>query len=149
MSIAPDDAEAWAEEARIVAARAARARRKAARKLTPSEGQVQNSIIQTLTFLGLDVIPVENEARSAAGGKGMRARHSKPGQPDLIVLARGRPECAHLEVKVPGWRVSKARAHHDRQHERQETLRRLGHRVAIVTSIDEAKDALRGWGMLA
>lgn len=148
MTIAPDDHEAWEDEARLVAARAARKARKNARALTPTEGQAQNSIVHTLRFLGLEVIIVPNEAASMAGGRALRIRHSTPGDPDLIVLAKDRPECALLEVKRPGWKANKNQKHHDRQFERHERLRRLGHRVAIVTSIDEAKDVLKAWGMI-
>ena len=55
-----------------------------------------------------------------------------------------------MEVKTPiaKPRNAKDALHWQRQAETQEMLRRMGHYVAVVRSVDEALAALREWGWI-
>lgn len=104
------------------------------------EAAIQRAIKSRLMFHGIVCVAVPNEARrSAVLGRAMKAQGLLPGFPDLIVLGPN-GAAAFLEVKAPDGRVSPAQA------ECHAMLERMGHRVAVVRSHEEAAETLRGWG---
>ena len=107
--------------------------------LIPKEAQIQRAIIDRLRFLGVLAVHVANEGqRSAKAGKRLKGEGMRPGFPDLLCYQDGRH--ALLEVKRPKYRPSSVS---DNQHECHALLAEQGFAVAIVTSQDEAIDALR------
>jgi hypothetical protein len=139
VTIHPDDRDAWAEEARITARRAARAAKP--RKTAP-ERAIQIAIKQLLILRGIVALHIPNEGkRSAVAGRMLRAEGMIAGAPDLLLLAdNGRT--GWLEVKAANGRLS------DAQRAFHALLTRKGHRVAVVRSVDDAEAALRDWGWI-
>jgi hypothetical protein len=137
VTIHPDDRDAWAEEARIAARRAARA----AKPRRPSpERAIQIAIKQLLIMRGIVALHIPNGGkRSAVAGWMLRAEGMIAGAPDLLLLhSNGRT--GWLEVKAAKGRLS------DAQRAFHALLTRKGHRVAVVRSVDDAEAALREWG---
>lgn len=103
------------------------------------EAQIQRAIIDRLRFHGVLVMHVPNAGkRSAIAGRRLKSEGMRPGWPDLAAYQHGRH--ALLEVKAPGGRVSPA------QRECHAELGRHAFPVAVVTSQDEAIEALRERG---
>jgi len=107
--------------------------------LVPKEAQIQRAIIDRLRFLGVLAVHVANEGkRSERAGARLKGEGMRPGWPDLACYQDGRH--ALLEVKRPGYRPSSVS---DNQRACHALLDEHGFPVAIVTSQDEAVDALR------
>jgi hypothetical protein len=110
-------------------------------KAAPSERQIQISIKNALVMFGVVCIHIPNEGRrSAVAGRRLKQEGLLPGAPDLVCVGdAGR--VAFLEVKAQKGRLS------DTQTDCHDMLRRKGHAVAVVRSIDDALKALReaGW----
>jgi hypothetical protein len=108
-----------------------------------TEAAIQIAIKARLTFHGCLVAHVPNAGkRSLGAGRRLKAEGMLPGFPDLLVYRGGKH--ALLEVKRPGYSPSDVSP---AQREMHATLQRLGFPVAIVTSQDEAVQALKdaGW----
>lgn len=111
----------------------------------PLERAVQIAIKKRLIFHGVICIHIPNAGRrSAAAGRRLKQEGMLPGAPDIIAIGEG-GKVAWLEVKRPGYSPSDVS---DNQHDMHDTLRRKGHFVAIVTSQDEAVEALRSAGLI-
>jgi len=105
----------------------------------PKEAQIQRAIMARLQFLGVLAVHIPNEGkRSARAGQRLKGEGMRPGWPDIAAYQNGRH--ALLEVKRPGYRPS---AVSDSQKDCHALLDEHGFPVAIVTSQDEAIDALR------
>lgn len=70
----------------------------------------------------------------------MRGQGVKPGAPDLLIVADGRPY--FLEVKTEAGRVSQAQA------DCHEELRRAGAEVGVAHGLDQALRKLEQWRLL-
>lgn len=112
------------------------------------ESLIQRDVRKYLTVLGLTSVSVPNGSH-LAGDKlarikqtaAMKADGMLPGMPDLLVLgSHGRT--GFIEVKTPKGSVTQA------QQNVQSMLTRMGHQVAVVRSVDEARDALKTWGWI-
>ena len=99
------------------------------------ERQIQRAIITALRLKGALVNHNANSGSTAAHRVMLQRDGAMPGWPDLTVLLPG-GSVIFMEVKSEKGRVSqKQRAVH-------EYMRRLGHRVAVVRSVQEAVDAI-------
>jgi len=122
---------------------------KTAKPLVPLEAAVQIAVIDRLRILGVWTCHLQNEGRIEGTahqrmirGARRKAQGVRTGAPDLLCVHRdGR--VAWLEVKRPGYRPSDVKP---AQVECHEDLRERNQHVAIVTSQDEAVEALRGFG---
>lgn len=112
------------------------------------ESVIQRDVRKYLTKLGLTSVAVPNGSH-LAGDKlarikqvaAMKADGMLPGFPDLMVLgSHGRT--GYLEVKTPKGTVSQAQANV------KVMLERMGHKVAVVRSVDDTREALKTWGWL-
>ena len=122
------------------------------RKRRAPERVAQRSVVSWLRIVlptGSIVAAVTNEDRGRAADPMSRARYGQArkavgvttGFPDLCILLPG-PRTVFLEMKAPKTgRLSEA------QIDVHARLRRLGHAVGVATSIDEARDLLRQWGV--
>lgn len=109
----------------------------------PKERFVQRAIVTSLRLDGCIVVHVPNGgARDAREGKALKDDGVMRGMPDLYVLRRDGVS-GWLEVKRPGHRPSDTSAAQKAMHE---ALRARGQHVDVVSSIDEALTAVRGWG---
>ena len=72
-----------------------------------------------------------------------KRKGSKVGFPDLLVLPYAHIGPLFLEVEAEGNYTSPA------QKDMHEQLRALGYRVAVVRSIDDVRDKLHEWGIVA
>ena len=111
----------------------------------PSEASIQIAIKARLMFHGCLVVHVPNAGkRSLVAGRRIKAEGMLPGFPDLLIYRGGKH--ALLEVKRPGYTPSDVSP---AQRDMHATLERLGFKVAIVTSQDEAVQALKdaGWAL--
>ena len=105
----------------------------------PKESLVQRAILDRLRFLGVLAVHIPNEGkRSARSGQRLKGDGMRAGWPDLACYQNGRH--ALLEVKRPGYTASSVSQN---QRECHAILDEHGFPVAIVTSQDEAVDALR------
>jgi hypothetical protein len=86
----------------------------------------------------LTAIDHANKASGKFGAR-LQGRGAVSGLPDLWIIWRGRSYL--IELKRKGGRVS------DTQQLCHELLRRAEARIAVCHSLDEALDALRGWGI--
>lgn len=103
------------------------------------EAAIQRAIIDRLRWAGILAIHIPNEGkRTAITGRRLKGEGMRPGFPDLICYQHGHH--ALLEVKAPKGRTS------DAQRECHAELGRHGFTVAVVTSQDEAVEALRARG---
>lgn len=103
------------------------------------EALIQRAIIDRLRLLGVLAVHIPNEGkRTAATGRRLKGEGMRPGFPDLVCYQHGRH--ALLEVKAPGGRLSPS------QRETHGELARHAFTVAVVTSQDEAVEALRERG---
>lgn len=108
----------------------------------PKEAQIQRAILDRLRLRGVLCVHVANEGqRSARTGARLKGEGMRSGWPDLACYQAGRH--ALLEVKRPGYRPSAVSAN---QRECHALLEGQGFAVAIVTSQDEAVEALRMMG---
>jgi len=94
-----------------------------------TESAIQSAILDALRLAG------HWPMRVNAGGYRAGARLAPAGTPDICLIDLG----AWLEVKAPGGRLSPLQR---RWHAK---AKRKGVRVAVVTSVDEAMAAVRGW----
>ena len=113
-----------------------------------SEAQIQRAIVAYLRHVlpGAIVTHVPNEGvRGGHAGYLDGARAKAMGQtagfPDILILPFAHIGPAFLEVKTATGRTSTAQKI---MHERLEVL---GYRVAVVRSIDDARKALKSWGV--
>lgn len=131
-------------------------RRKRAVRAVPSEGMVQRAIIQRLQLWGILAVHVPNEGkRSLAGHMQAKRDGMMPGFPDLLLYGPGGRH-GLLEVKRPGWKAPAAPRPGSAPTQAwkawagrlgtYEALTTRGHPVAVVTSVDEAVDAVKRWG---
>ena len=110
----------------------------------PSERVIQREIVKALRRMGLLVFHVPNGSHLVGGYRqwqALQADGAMPGMCDLLLFDRD-GEAAALEIKKPGGVVS---AEQERCHK---ALKARRVKVAVVTSIDEALEALKGWGWL-
>lgn len=109
-----------------------------------SEREIQREIVVGLRKLGMMVFHIPNEGALAGGFKhwaALRADGCIGGIPDLGIIWRA-GAFGMLEVKKPGGALSET------QQFIIERLQLRGVPVAVVTSLDEAVAALRGWQWL-
>jgi hypothetical protein len=103
------------------------------------EALIQKAIIDRLRWAGILAVHIPNEGRrDPRTGQRLKGEGMRPGFPDLACYQHGRH--ALLEVKAPRGRTS------DAQIEMHAELARHAFTVAIVTSQDEAVEALRERG---
>jgi hypothetical protein len=119
-----------------------------------TERAVQRSIVFGLWRMGF-VCHHSPNGSHLAGDRVARAKQVAalkrdgmvPGWPDLTVLGSaygpGKGQVGFLEVKAERGGVTSPE-----QQACHELLERVGHRVAVVRSLDEVLAALRGWGWL-
>jgi hypothetical protein len=107
-----------------------------------AEDGIQKTIVAWLEAAvpGVFVFAIPNAARR---GPGQRAGNAVPGlrkgMPDLAFLVDG--HAWFVEVKTPdGWLSEVQRDCHV-------DLKEVGHDVAIVTSIEDMREALAAWGI--
>ena len=107
-----------------------------------TEDALQRQIVQYLAIVlprGWMVQHTANKPRSAIQGAREKAMGAVAGWPDITVI--GRDFVGFLEVKAPKGVLSA------KQREVHETLRALGHRVAVVRSCEDVSQALALWGV--
>jgi len=103
------------------------------------EAAIQRAIIDRLRWHGILCVHVANEGRrTTREGRRLKGEGMRPGFPDLACYQHGKH--ALLEVKAPNGRLS------DNQRVTHAELGRHGFLVAVVTSQDEAVEALRASG---
>lgn len=108
----------------------------------PNERQTQRAIVTTLQLAGCIVFHVPNGgSRHRVEAARLKADGVVAGTPDLHVVTRA-GIAGWLEVKRPGHRPSDTS---DEQRAIHAALRERGQRVAIVSSVTEALDAIREW----
>jgi len=78
-------------------------------------------------------LPVRTAARLKASGL-------KAGVPDLMLIFGGKPY--FIEIKTPLGKLSRS------QQEMHARLRAAGAQVAVCRSVEEVRDALKGWGIV-
>jgi hypothetical protein len=112
----------------------------------PLEKSIQRSVIAYLRARGIDAVHVPNGSVLAGGPKeramqvnALKANGMRPGFPDLICIASG-GRVGFMEVKREGEKQSEAQMHW------QGGLEFLGHKYAVVRSIDDAAETLERWG---
>lgn len=113
------------------------------------EGPIQRSIIAWLKHVMPQALVHHspNEHRRKRGRAAMlHAVNNKQngvvtGFPDLVVLPFANVGACFFEVKAEGGRVS---AEQKAVHEH---LRKLGYRVGVVRSIEDARECLEEWGV--
>ena len=117
--------------------------------MTDREGPIQRSIVKWLRRVmpGALIHHSPNEHRRKRGKAAMiHAVKNKEsgvvtGFPDLVVLPYANVGACFFEVKAKGNYAN------EEQKKVHEQLRALGYRVAVVRSIDDARAALREWGV--
>lgn len=110
----------------------------------PSERIIQRGIVKALRRMGFLVVHVPNGAHLYGGQRqwqALKADGAMPGMVDLLCFDRD-GKVAGLEIKKPGGVMS---ADQEACHK---ALKARKVRVATVTSLDEALDALKGWQWL-
>ena len=113
------------------------------------ESALQRSIRHYLTLNGIDSVAVPNGAH-LSGDASARARQMnamkadglRVGFPDLLLYPRRIAAIGHFEIKREGGKLSPA------QTECIAWLQGRGHRVAVIRSIEDARDTLVEWGWL-
>ena len=113
-----------------------------------SERVIQRRIVKALRKLGIMVHHSPN-ASAMPGDRFAKVKQAAvlkadgmlAGFPDLLLVDRD-GECAFMEVKRPGGSLEAS------QEAVLPKLRARCPRVAVVTSLDEAMDALKRWGWL-
>lgn len=111
------------------------------------ESRIQRDVRRYLAVKGIDSVTVPNGAH-LAGDKAARIRQMAamkadglmPGFPDLLLYPRHINAIGHVEVKTEGGRATPA------QTACHAWLRSIGHRVAIVRSVDDMQETLTEWG---
>lgn len=114
----------------------------------PSERVIQREIVKAVRKLGIFVHHSPN-ASQLGGDRFARVKQAAvlkadgmvAGFPDLLLIDRD-GETGFIEVKKPGGALEAS------QEAFLPKLRARSPRVAVVTSLDEAMDALRRWGWL-
>jgi len=113
------------------------------------ESALQRSIRKYLLLCGIDSVAVPNGAH-LSGDAAARARQMSAmkadglmvGFPDLLLYPRRIAAIGHFEIKREGGTLSPS----------QKTciawLEGRGHRVAVIRSIDDARDTLMAWGWI-
>lgn len=115
----------------------------------PLEKHIQRSVLAYLRARGITTAHVPNGSVLAGGPReramqtnALKANGMRPGFPDLVLMhSQGR--VGFMEVKREGEKQSEAQMHW------QGTLEFLGHRYAVVRSIDDAAETLTAWGWAA
>lgn len=117
---------------------------------------MQREIVQTLRAHGLAVVHIPNGGQYV-GDPEQRARMAiakrldgeVQGFPDLLIMTRRQNpgRAGFLEIKRPG--ASLSSDHAARQLECHAAMREDHQLVALVRSVEEALEAVRGWGFLA
>lgn len=114
----------------------------------PSEYAIQLAIRSWLSAHRIDTVHVPN-GMAVAGNSRQRSAHIAKmkragmlsGFPDLILFPRHLPgSIAFFEVKAEGGRTTPA------QDACIDWLAGLGHKVAVIRSVDDMAEALREWG---
>lgn len=119
------------------------------RAAKPLEKHIQRSVLAYLRAHGIDAVHVPNGSALAGGPKeramqvnALKANGMRPGFPDLVLIAsQGR--VGFMEVKREGEKQSEAQIHW------QGALTFLGHKYAVVRSIEDAAETLQEWGWAA
>jgi hypothetical protein len=108
------------------------------------ESALQKALIQYSDLIGLRrrciVYSVPNEGRRVAGGI-LKAMGLLSGVTDLVIVSRG-GKSHFVEVKTKTGRLSKA------QREFRDACLWIDAPHAVVRSLDEYKNALKGWGLV-
>lgn len=106
------------------------------------EDALQSSVVDYLRFVAPDcvtfAVPNGGKRNKREAGR-LKAAGVLAGVPDLVVVAPG--QVIFMELKAP---KEYAKKHQIEIHER---LRAFGHTVAIVRSIDDARNTLRACGV--
>ena len=111
------------------------------------ESVIQRAVRHYLRLQGVESVSVPNGA-VLAGAADQRARQMNAlkadglmaGFPDLLLYPRHIAAIGHVEIKVEGGRLS------DNQKACHDWLLSIGHRVAVVRSIDDMAETLEAWG---
>ena len=113
------------------------------------ESALQRSIRSYLARVGIDSVAVPNGAHLAGDRQArirqmaaMKADGLRVGFPDLLLYPRRITAIGHFEIKTEGGKLSPA------QTDCIAWLQGIGHRVAVVRSIDDARDTLTEWGWI-
>lgn len=112
------------------------------------EAPIQRAIVDWLRLVMPDAIIHHSKNEINKRGTAIARELAKAkrqgvvtGFPDLIVLPYSHVGAVFFEVKAPGRNATEI------QKETHEKLRKLGYRVAVVRSIDDARDRLQEWGI--
>lgn len=112
------------------------------------EAAIHEAVVDYLRVALPDAVvaTVKNEINKSGAAFAREMAQAKrrgivPGFPDILVLPFSHIGTMLFEVKAPGgYPTETQRAVHER-------LRALGYRVAVVRSVDDARAALREWGV--
>ena len=120
-----------------------------ARAPAPLEKTIQRSVIAYLKARDITTVHVPNGSVLAGGPReramqtnALKAMGMRPGFPDLVLLGRN-GRVGFMEVKREGEKQSEAQIHW------HGALEYLGHRYAVVRSIEDAAETLERWGWAA
>ena len=115
------------------------------------ERPIQRAVVAYLRQVLPDAIVHHSVNEQALSGRDRRGaaiamRNAKldgmsPGFPDVIVLSWAHMPVMLFEVKAEGGRLTQG------QRATQEHLRTLGHKIAVVRSVDDVREALAEWGI--
>jgi len=111
------------------------------------ESAIQRAVRKYLLLHKIDSVAVPNGAH-LAGDKvarirqmaAMKADGLRPGFPDLLLYPRHLASIGHVEIKTEGGKLS------DAQADCHAWLAGMGHRVAVVRSVEDMADTLVEWG---
>lgn len=112
----------------------------------PLEKHIQRAVLDYLRLRGIVAAHVPNGSVLAGGPReramqvnALKSNGMRVGFPDLVLLASG-ARVGFMEVKREGEKQSEAQLHW------QGALEHLGHRYAVVRSVDDAAETLAAWG---
>ena len=115
------------------------------------ERPIQRAVVAYLRYALPDAIVHHSVNEQALSGRDRRgaaiAMHNakldgmSPGFPDVIVLPWAHMPVMLFEVKSEGGRLTQG------QRATHEHLRTLGHKIAVVRSVDDVREALADWGI--
>lgn len=112
----------------------------------PLEKHVQRAVIDYLHARGITTAHVPNGSVLAGDARAramqvsaLKANGMRPGFPDLIAIASG-GRCGFIEVKREGEKLGEAQVHW------AGALEHLGHKHAVVRSVDDVIETLERWG---
>jgi hypothetical protein len=114
--------------------------------MTDREGPIQRAIVEYLRLCWPHAIVHHAKGEIKQRGKNIarelhqaKVNGAVTGFPDLVVIGWSKIPVLFFEVKAPGNYPSPA------QREVHAQLERLGHKVAVVRSIEDVQEALARW----